>query len=484
MAKKSTVGGPRTRRPTAEDIERRRQYRSRAEREHRARQWVMYTIAGVIGISLIVLLYAVFNEQVLRPRQAITTVNGTEISTNDYQERVRLTRWLTADQIRDLYALTGGNVDYIQQLAGEQINNLRYPSLMGGQVMDEMEEEIILDKAAREFGVTVDSAAVEQEVEDYMASRVGLVSPDADTPTPTVEPTITPTPLVSPTPTNTPLPTATATLEPTAEVTAEPTLEATSDVPTVTPGPSLTPTATLEPTLSPTPTATLEPDMIRATLSKEEDRFFDTATDKSDADRDVVRDVFYYQALRTAMVEYMGKDVPAEELQVNARHILIAFNPDVPAGQTPPPATDEQKTAAKAKADEVMLALQNGEPFADLAKAASNDTGSGAEGGELGWSSPDTYTPAFKDAVLNAEIGQIVGPVETEFGYHIIQVHAREVRELTPSQLSTARSEAYQTWLDEQKAAADITRRDDWLDRIPEEPTYNDLLGDILPISS
>ncbi|RPI98216.1 MAG: hypothetical protein EHM39_08400, partial [Chloroflexi bacterium] len=104
MAKKSTVGGPRTRHTTAEDIERRRQYRSRAEREQRARQWVLYTIAGVIGISLIVLLYAVFNEQVFRPRQAVSPVNGTEISNGDFQERVRLPRWLTADQIRQLSA--------------------------------------------------------------------------------------------------------------------------------------------------------------------------------------------------------------------------------------------------------------------------------------------------------------------------------------------------------------------------------------------
>lgn len=477
MAKKSTVGGPRARRTTAEDIERRQQYESKAERQQRYQRWAIISIAALAAASVLIVLIALFNEQVLIPRQAITTVNGTEVSTRDYQARVRFMRWLTADQIRDLYNLTGGNLDYMEQVAGQQISTLRSPILMGSQVLGEMEEEIILEQAAKERGIEIDKAAVEKEVDDYMASRVGLTSPDSATPTPTLEPTITPTPLVSPTPTNTPLPTET----PAPSATPTPDAAAT-EAPTATPGPSATPTLTPTATVSPTPTATLEPDQIRATISKEESRFYDKATDRADVDRDVVRDVFYYQALRVAMIDAIGADVSPEELQVNARHILISFNPDLPANQPAPPPTDDQKAAALAQANEVMAALQDGEPFADLAQAVSNDTGSGAQGGELGWASPDNYVPEFKDAVLNADIGAIIGPIETQYGYHIIQVHAREVRELSPSDLRTARSEAYQTWLEEQKAAADIERHEDWLDRIPEDPSYNDLLGDILPV--
>jgi hypothetical protein len=342
-------------------------------------------------------------------------------------------------------------------------------------VLDEMEEEIILEQAAKELGVTVDKATVDKEINAYMASRAGLVSPDSDTPTPTLEPTITSTPLVSPTPTNTPLPTSTLTLTPT--------LTPAPDAATVTPGPSLTPTETPTPTLSPTPTATLEPDIIRATAAKEGDAFYKAASNEANVERSAVRDAFYYQVLRTAMLDFIGKDVPTEELQVDARHILIAFDPSQQSTQTGIPPTDEQKQAAKARADEVMAALQNGEPFADLAQAVSDDTGSAAQGGELGWSSPDSFVPEFKDAVLNAEIGQIIGPIETQYGYHIIQVHAREVRALSPSDLDTRRNDAYQKWLDEKKAAAKIKRRSDWLKRVPDDPTYDSLLGDILPIS-
>jgi len=62
-------------------------------------------------------------------------------------------------------------------------------------------------------------------------------------------------------------------------------------------------------------------------------------------------------------------------------------------------------------------------------------------------------------------------------------VHAREVHPLSESDLNTRRNETFTTWLDEQKAAASIKRRDDWLDRIPDDPSYNSLLGDILPLS-
>lgn len=469
MAKKGTVGGPRARRITEADVKRRRQYKSRAERDRLWQRRVLFATIGLVALSVLVLIAALFYEQVIRPSEAISTVNGDEIKTRDFQNRVRLIRWLTAEQIRELYFLTGGNVDTIQQYAGQQINDLRRPQIVGSQVLDEMEEEMILKQAAKELGVTVDEAAVDEQVNRYMAQRLGLTVPSEETPTPTLTPTITPTPLVSPTPSSTPVPTETPTPVPTATL-----------VNTATPGPSPTPTVPPTETPIPSPTPTLEPSVVVATLQSEAGDFYKKAQDAVDVSRSAVRELFYYDALRTALLEELTKDLPQEELQVNARHILISFNPDLPPGQAPPP-TDEQKAAALARAEAVMQALQDGEPFADLAKAMSNDS-SATHGGELGWASPDKYVAAFKDAVLNAAIGEIVGPIETEYGYHIIQVHGREVRPLTPGELSTRRQQTYQTWLDERKAAAQIKRRSDWLERVPEDPSYNRLLGDILPI--
>ena len=491
MAKKGTTGGPRAHRLTEEDIKRRKEYKSRAERD---RMWERRIVAAAIAllvVSVAVLGGAILYEKVITPRQAITTVNGESISTSDFQDRVRFMRWLTAQQIRDFYVLTGGDINTLQQYASQQLNELQNPTSMGSQVLSEMEEELVIRQAAQEMGITVDQAAVDEQVNNYMGQRVGLEPPVQETPTPTITATITPTPLVSPTPSNTPRPTNTATLTSTPTITPTPTNA--TPVPSSTPGPSLTatltstptitftPSITPTPTLTPTPTATLEPSQIVATLDQEASNFYKQANSAASVSRDEVRQIFYYDALRKAVLNELSKDIPPDQLQVNSRHILFAFNPDNPSDPTPP--TDEQKAAAKARAEAALTALKDGEPFADLAKAESNDTGSGALGGELGWASPDTYDPAFKDAVVNATIGEIIGPIETQFGYHIIQVEAREVRTLSSSDLSSLRQKAYQDWLDGEKNQAKITRRSDWLDRIPTDPTYDSLLGDILPIS-
>jgi len=428
-------------------------------------------------VSVVALIVGLLNDQVVVPGQAITTVNGTEITTSDFQARVRFLRWQTAEQVRELFALTGGDINTIQNYAGQQINQLRSPALFGGQVLDEMEEELLLQQAAEERGITVDEAQVDREVDEYMAQTVGLVLPEEQTSTPTTEPSATPTPLVSPTPSNTPAPTVTAPSS--AAATADAT-EAANDAQATADATEAADDATPTPVMSPTPTATLAESEIRATLDAASDDYYKSAQKGSDVNREVVREVFYYQALRSAVFEDVVRDVPREELQVHARHILFAFNPDDPRDPTPP--TEEARAAAREQAEAALRALQEGEPFADLASAVSHDTGSARNGGDLGWSSPASLDSSFADAAMNAGIGEIVGPIESQFGYHIIQVLDREVRELSPGDFSSRRQQEFTRWLDAQRAAADINRRDDWIDRVPNEPTYNQLLGDILPL--
>ncbi|MBN1965230.1 MAG: peptidylprolyl isomerase [Anaerolineae bacterium] len=435
---------------------------------------VIIVALTLVTISVLFLAVSIIYEQVIVPRQAVSSVNGEDISTRDFEERVRFVRWQTAEGIRDLYYLTGGNIETIQQYAGQQLSQLRTPALMGDQVLTQMEEELLLKQEAERLGIRVDDAAVNARVDEFMSQIAGVSLPPDQSPTPSTVPSETPTPLVSPTPTSTRTPTPTSTLAPTATpVEGEP---------TNTPAP--TATATVEPTatLTPVPTATLEAGQIRATLDSAAKTFYEDAAEVPEVDREVVREAFYYEALRQAVYEAIAKDVPTEELQVDARHMLFAFNPDNP--QDPAPPGQEAKDAAKARADAAMQALQDGEPFATLAETVSDDTTSAARGGELGWASPDTYVGAFADTVTNAALGEIVGPIESEYGYHIIQVLGREIRPLTESQLSSSKSEAFNTWLDERKAEAQIgPRRSDWFERVPEVPTYNDLLGDILAIN-
>jgi peptidyl-prolyl cis-trans isomerase D len=104
-----------------------------------------------------------------------------------------------------------------------------------------------------------------------------------------------------------------------------------------------------------------------------------------------------------------------EERQV--RHILVA----VPAN-----ASAEQKATAKARAEALLGEVKKApKSFPEIAKKSSEDPGSAAEGGELGsFPRGSGLSKPFEDALFSAKAGDIVGPVETERGYHVIQVEA------------------------------------------------------------
>jgi hypothetical protein len=78
------------------------------------------------------------------------------------------------------------------------------------------------------------------------------------------------------------------------------------------------------------------------------------------------------------------------------------------------------KTEAEANA--VRDRLAKGEPFADVARSVSTDTGSGLRGGQLGCPDNQNYVPEFKAAVDSATVGVVTAPVQSQFGYHVILV--------------------------------------------------------------
>ncbi|MEP6996439.1 MAG: SurA N-terminal domain-containing protein [Betaproteobacteria bacterium] len=107
--------------------------------------------------------------------------------------------------------------------------------------------------------------------------------------------------------------------------------------------------------------------------------------------------------------------VKPEERQVS--HILIAVKPD---------AKDDEKAAAKKKAEELAAqARRTPTRFAELAKENSQDPGSAAQGGDLGLIAHDgSMVKPFEDAVYSGKEGDIVGPVQTDFGWHVIRITA------------------------------------------------------------
>lgn len=103
-----------------------------------------------------------------------------------------------------------------------------------------------------------------------------------------------------------------------------------------------------------------------------------------------------------------------QEEQRQASHILIAVKPD---------AAEADRAAARKTAEDLAAqAKSNPAKFAELAKRYSQDPGSAAQGGDLGSNPRGTMVKAFDDAVFAMKPGEITGPVQSEFGWHVIQL--------------------------------------------------------------
>jgi peptidyl-prolyl cis-trans isomerase D len=86
--------------------------------------------------------------------------------------------------------------------------------------------------------------------------------------------------------------------------------------------------------------------------------------------------------------------------------------------------------AVVAKADSLIIELRDGADFAELAREHSSDPGSAQNGGDLGWFGRGRMVEPFERAAFGAQVGDIAGPVETQFGVHIIKVNERTNRQV------------------------------------------------------
>lgn len=137
------------------------------------------------------------------------------------------------------------------------------------------------------------------------------------------------------------------------------------------------------------------------------------------------------------------------QTEYNAAHILVA--------------TEEEANKLKEE-------LAGGADFAELAKTKSTDTGSGANGGDLGWFGLGMMVKPFEDAVVGAKVGEVTGPVKTDFGYHLILVKETRIAEkptldqLRDELAQEVENAAITAKIDELTKGATVTREGEKLD--------------------
>lgn len=127
-------------------------------------------------------------------------------------------------------------------------------------------------------------------------------------------------------------------------------------------------------------------------------------------------------------------DVPKIEPQAHARHILLE--------------TEEAAVAARDR-------LRNGESFATLAKDLSKDTSNRDKGGDLDWFPRGQMTKPFEDAAFSLPIGAVSDPIQTAFGWHIVEVLGRDgSRPVAEARVAQLQGEQYRVWFEKKKDEA------------------------------
>ena len=428
---------------------------ARLQREQQQSRMILYAFVGILAAVVLLLVYGYLDINYFQLQKPVAKVGDTEILASQFEPRVRMQRQQILAQYNQ-YAQYGQlfGMDVQTQLTQLE-TQLNSTETIGQSVLDQMINEQLIRLEAAKRGITVSDAELNEAKQSSFA-----FFPNGS-PTPTVTPTEVTLPEVPAEAykivTKTPLPTATLEFTLTPEVTTG-TVEATA-----TAQPSATPTATLEPipTATQGPTATASPTATPYTLEGFNTQFSDAQErmQKLGLKEKDYLEFFDLQVLERKLLDDLTAELPRVEKQVWARHILVA----------------DEVTALT-----VIERLNNGEDFAVLAKELSTDTGSAQNGGDLGWFGSGAMVAEFEAAAFALEKpgDYTTTPVASDFGFHIIQLIAKQDRPLTAEQYDAAKNKVFSEWLTAAREEYGVETFDIWKQHVPTEPNFVTLATD------
>ncbi len=389
-----------------------RRHQTKAQREAETRQRVVIGTTIVAVLSVIILIIGVFYSTIFEPQEAMADINGVKITRDEFYKRVNYERFRiylidrNTRQQAEQYLSDPNSAQFFAQFFEQQQQQLQQQyATIGSNVLNQMiQERVVVDEAAKR-GIEVTDAEVDTEIrreladlnqaiiqEDVDATATGVVNATATAAgfTPTPEPTATEVM------TDTTAMTDTAAMTDTTTVTDTNTVSATATV-------VGTPIATFTPEPSPTPNIFTTDKFDPAYQT-----FLSTLQDRVGYNEQQFRDVVRAQLIFQKVEEQVKAEaestvaVTDTEEQIHAAHILVA--------------TQEEAQAA-------LDRINAGEDFATVAQELSTDTGSGAQGGDLGWFGRDTMVAEFSNAAFTLTTpGQLSDPIQTQFGWHIIKL--------------------------------------------------------------
>jgi parvulin-like peptidyl-prolyl isomerase len=381
-----------------------RKHLARAQRESRLRRLVWFGVVVVAVLLVGILGYGWYDLNIQQPNRPVIVVGGETVTAHQFEAATKLyqqgliNRYNTYQQMLQIFGSSSQTSQQLQLQLVQMQTQLNSPSQMAQQVEEKMIQDILVRNEAEKRGITVSPEDVTLAIQNAFSYYPN------GTPTPAPTTTLAPTP----------------TLDATALASITPS-------PTPTAGPSPTPAPTGTPRPTPTP-------YTEAAFNSDYNSYLDNLKSVNITETDL-RDYYRAQVYHDRLLESFKSEVPRVQEEVHVRHILV-----------------EDEATAKA----VLHSFQLGESWDVLATTYSIDTSNKDKGGDLGWITHGQTVAAFEDVAFSTPVGQVSEPVQSSFGWHLIQVLGKEKRRLDDSTYNQQVQDKFNTWVQNQRDAADV----------------------------
>lgn len=420
--------------------------RIRAVKEKKKTKLILIGFIITAALILSMVGYAVLRATVLKNFIPVAKIAGQKVDNEYFEARVRLERNSYIQQFQMFYAQyqllsdDPTSADYFEPQLQQIVAILDDVELFGEMVLNNIIDDEIIAMQGIEMGIDVSESEI-----DALMQQLFNYFPDG-TPTPEIQPSVYATPTVSKTQEAILGSTATPGVEETEPEEVE-NGEDENDVGEETP---------VEPTIEPSPTTAVLTQTPGPTATPYTEEMFQTELDRYLGELEAIevsetnlRKYIYHFLMKQKVRDAVAVDVPLEQEQIWARHILVST-------------TDEAITVLERLEEEEWNAV---------AADVSLDTSNKDSGGDLRWFTRGQMVTEFEEAAFDLEIGQVSDPVETQFGWHIIQLIDRGIRPLSQADYENNKNIFFEEWFTGIKESTDISINDIWKDIVPDKPT-------------
>lgn len=388
-----------------------KKFLAQKEKEDRQKRIIIIATISVLVIVFGLIAYGVIDRYVLTPQKTIIKLENQTIRADEFEQQIRWQRRnliVDIDQMLNTFQQLGGTPDIFTYF--EQQLMLSVTKLQQPLLVGQE----VLQTLTQEIILRVEAEKMgivvdEARIDQEIQEAFGYFANGTPTPAPTRELPES----VDRKPTNTPQADDQADPDPTAT-------------------PLLIPTEYTE-------------DLFTANFQE-----FLSGIKNEGISEDTIRNVVKMSVIRQEIREIVTVDIDQTQEQVWIRHILVA----------------DEGTAL-----EVIEKLAAGEDFADLAAEYSLDDINKEQGGDLGWFARGAMVQSFDEAAFALEVGETSGPVQTDFGWHILESLGKDDLLLDPSAYDQLLNETFGIWLAEKEIEYQPIINEEWIKFVPSEPS-------------